>query len=240
VIAIAGSAALAMPVGPAAAAATPEVKLFCKAVTVADNTIESAGERPTPRQQRAIKAALTAIDETAPTEIETVVASVTGIFRDSLQTGTDPFENPDLRTGITAIDAFRFEECGYEQIETTGSEYKFAGFPKRIERGTVAIKFTNEGAELHELAMYRFKGDDTIKDLLGMNEKKAQKRVSEVDSTLAEQGQSSYAFVKFDETGRYFAACFLPVGSTSFEALENADGAPHAIEGMAQGFRVTK
>ena len=56
---------------------------------------------------------------------------------------------------------------------------------------------------------------------------------------MAEQNQSSYAFVKFDKTGRYFASCFLPVGSTSFEALETADGPPHAAKGMAQQFRVT-
>lgn len=227
-------------IGRAGAAVAGDVTDFCKAVSRADNAVESAGEPPTPRQQREVKVSLKGIEKTAPAELETVVASVAGILRDSLQSGADPFENPELLTGIAAIDAFRFEECGYEQIETTGREYEFVGFPKRIERGSVAIKFTNEGDELHELAMYRFKGDETIKDLLELSEKKARKRVVEVDSTLAEQDQSTYAFVKFDKAGRYFAACFLPVGSTSFEALQTANGPPHAVEGMTRPFRVIK
>jgi hypothetical protein len=237
--------ALAVSTGPASiagadAAVTPDVAAFCKAVSRADDAVESAGEQPTRRQRREVEAALTAIERTAPAELETVVASVAGILRNSLQSGGNPFENPELLSGITTIDAYRFEQCGYEQIETTAKEYEFVGFPKRIERGNVAIKFTNEGAELHELAMYRFKGDETIKDLLKLNEKKARKRIVQVDTTLAEQGQSTYAFVKFDKAGRYFAACFLPVGATSFEALQTADGPPHAVEGMRQQFRVIK
>jgi hypothetical protein len=237
VTAIAGAAWIV----PAGAAVTPEVKAFCKAVNRADAAVEAAsGDEATPRQQRAVDPALTGIEETAPPELATVVSSVTGILRASAQSGADPFEDPALLTGITTIDAYRFAQCGYDhQIETVGREYEFVGFPKRVERGKVAIKFTNEGAELHELALYRFKGDDTIDELLELNEKKARKRVVEVDSTLAEQGQSSYMFAKLARPGRYFVACFLPVGSTSFAALETADGAPHAVEGMAQQFRVT-
>ena len=54
------------PIGPAGAAVTPEVKAFCKAVSLADNAVESAWEDPTPRQQRAVDRALTGIEETAP------------------------------------------------------------------------------------------------------------------------------------------------------------------------------
>lgn len=230
--------AIAMTIVPAGAAVTQDVKDFCRAVHRADVTIQPLFDEPTPRQERAFDQALTGVEETAPPELATVVASIVGIFRQSAQDGTDPFENPALSTGIETVDEYRFEQCGYEQIETIGRDYEIVGFPKRIERGTVAIKFTNEGTELHELALNRFKGDETIKELLGLSERKARKRVVEVGSTLAEQGQTSYLFVKFDKAGRYFAACFLPVGATSFEALESAEGPPHAVEGMAQQFRV--
>ncbi len=36
------------------------------------------------------------------------------------------------------------------------------------------------------------------------------------------------------EPGRYAFFCFLPVGSTSFEEIETAEGLPHLTQGMVK------
>jgi hypothetical protein len=39
----------------------------------------------------------------------------------------------------------------------TGTEYTFQGVPKTAQQGPLAIKFTNGGAEVHELGIARIK-----------------------------------------------------------------------------------
>jgi hypothetical protein len=84
----------------------------------------------------------------------------------------------------------------------------------------------------------RIKGDETIEELLALPEKKVNKKVEFIGGDFAEQDATTYAYVDLKKSGRYAMVCFLPVGSTSFEALETAQGAPHAAEGMAAEFTV--
>ena len=92
---------------------------------------------------------------------------------------------------------------------------------------------------LHELGLYRFKDDETIKDLLLSEREEGTKRVVEVDSTMAEQNQSSYVFVKF-KTGRYFASALPPGRLDQLRgARDRRRPIPHVAKGMAQQFRVT-
>jgi hypothetical protein len=51
-------------------------------------------------------------------------------------------------------------------------------------------------------------------------------------------GATSFLYTELKKPGRYAAVCFLPVGSTDQQALETADGPPHASEGMVAEFEV--
>ena len=178
----------------------------------ADNAVESAGEEPTPRQQRAVEASLTGIEETAPASSRPSWRRSRESSAHSLQARHRPVREPgavdrhhlDRRVPVRAV-RLRADRDGRPRVRVRAASRNGSS------GGTVVIKFTNEGAELHELVLYRFKGDETIKGLLlGRARRRRRSGSSEVDSTMAEQGQSSYAFAKFDKTGRYFAAALPP------------------------------
>jgi len=228
-------------VGSGWAGPTRDVKRFCDAVLKVEKEVGAIEEQgPTSEQTDKVNQALARVEETAPAAVATQVTTIVGIFRDSLAAGQDPFANPDLQPNINVVDEYRFTSCGYQQVEVTGRDHAFEGLPKTIKPGTVAFAFTNEGAEIHELAVFRFKGDEKMKELLELSENQARKRIVDVGSTFAVQGETSYGFVKLTKPGRYGAGCFIPVGATSEEAAESAQGPPHAVEGMAVEFRVKK
>jgi hypothetical protein len=106
----------------------------------------------------------------------------------------------------------------------------------------VAIRFTDTGAEFHELAIVRVKSKDSVKKLAGLSEKELAKKTEEIGGTFATQGQTSYTIAELSKPGRYAVICHLPVGATSEEALERAgrkhDTKSHAQEGMIEEIKV--
>ncbi len=117
----------------------------------------------------------------------------------------------------------------------TGIEYEFQGLPKTLPAGNVAIKFTDTGAEFHELGIARIKSKDSVKKILGLSEKEQAKKIEEIGGTFAMQGQTTYTIADLSKPGRYGVVCFLPVGSTSEQAAEQAEkkhAKAHWQEGM--------
>lgn len=232
-------------IAPAAAQPTPEVTAFCDAGLKVDKALSPLfeGKRPTAKIQRRIDAALTEAEAAAPPEVAANVASAAGIVRGALESGREEdFENPTLEQDSTAIDTYRYNSCGYTQLDVTGIDYEFEGLPRTLEPGPVAIRFTDTGAELHELAMARIKTKDSVRKLLRMSEKEQEKRLEFVGAAFAAPGETDYLIADLSKPGRYGVACFLPVGSTSEEAAEEAErGAKeHWQEGMFATIRVKR
>jgi hypothetical protein len=223
-------------IAPAAAQPTPEVTAFCEAALTTDKAAEKAlVEKPKQKDIQAFQAALTQIESTAPPEVATSVQAAAAQVRTAIQSRQDPFEDPTFEQNINAIDEYRYNSCGYTQVDVTGVEYAFEGLPKTVPAGTVAIRFTDTGAELHELAIARVKGKDSVKKIVGLSEKEQRKKLEEVGGTFAMQGQTAYTIAELTKPGRYAVICHLPVGSTSVEALEEAEKdhpKSHAEEGM--------
>jgi hypothetical protein len=232
-------------VAPAAAQPTPEVTAFCDAALEVDKALTPLfeGGKPSRKTQQRIESALTEAESVAPPDIAATVQSAVGLLRGALQSGRErDFESPELEEAGTAIDQYRYNSCGYEQVDVTGIEYEFQGLPKTLPAGIVAFRFTDTGAELHELAMARLKTKDSLRKVLGMSEKEQAKKIEEVGSTFAMQGQTTYAIADMSKPGRYGLVCFLPVGSTSIEAAEEAgrNAKAHWQEGMLATIRVEK
>jgi hypothetical protein len=222
---------------PAAAQTPPAATAFCDAALKVDQAFAPIGDRgPTKKQAQALDQALSGAESTAPPEIAADVQSIAGIIRSAAQSRQDPFGNPTFQQNLAVIDQYRYNSCGYTQLDVTGIEYEFEGLPKTVPAGKVAIRFTDTGAELHELQVFRVKGKDSVKKIVGLSEKEQRKKGEEVGGTFAVQGQTSYAFVDMTKPGRYGVVCHLPVGSTSEEAIEEAgeahDAKSHAQEGM--------
>jgi hypothetical protein len=230
---------------PAAAQTTPEVTAFCDAALKVDKALTPLfeGGKPSKKAQQRIDTALSEAESVAAQDIAASVQSAASILRRALRLGREQdFENPELEQAGNAIDEYRYNSCGYTQLDVTGIEYEFQGLPKTVPAGEVAIRFTDNGAEFHELQVLRIKSKDSVKKLAGLSEKELAKKTEEIGGTFAEQGQTSYTIAELSKPGRYVVICHLPVGSTSEEAAEEAgkkhDTKSHAQEGMVQEIKV--
>ena len=232
-------------IAPAVAGAqtqpTPEVTAFCDAGLTVDRAFAAAGQSdkgPSKKQQQAIDKALTDAQAKAPPEIAADLQSIVGIIQSATQSQQNPEENPTFQQNLSAIDQYRYNSCGYNQVQVTGIEYEFQGLPKTLPAGKTAIQFTDTGAELHMLDLFRIKTKDSLKKLLGLSEKEVGKKVEDIGSAdVIQQGGTAYVFADL-KPGRYGAVCFFPVGSTSLDALEHSKGTPHWKEGMYQEVKV--
>ncbi|HEV8205276.1 MAG TPA: hypothetical protein VGR04_01150 [Acidimicrobiia bacterium] len=229
------TAAAVVGIAPAGAQ-TQGGQAFCDAALKVDKAFSAVGDRgPTKKQAQDLDKALSGAESTAPPEIAADVQSIAGIIRSAAQSNQDPSENPTFTQNLAAIDQYRYNSCGYQQLQANGIEYEFQGLPKTVPAGKVAIQFTDNGAEIHELEVLRIKGKDSAKKLTGLSESQLGKKAEDVGSTFAMQGQTSYAFADMSKPGRYAVLCHLPVGSTSPQAAEEAGkkhAKSHAQEGM--------
>lgn len=233
-------------IAPASAQPTPEVTAFCSAALSADAAVRKVqtGGKPKQRDVQAVEAAFSQVESTAPPDIAPQVQAVVAAVRQALPRGEDPAEAaPAFDQSFSAIQQYRYNSCGYQQLDVTGIEYEFQGLPETLPAGPVAVKFTDTGAELHELVVIRLKGKESVRKFLGLPEKEQRQKGELIGATEAEQNQTSYTIIDFSKPGRYAVACFFPRGSTSEEAAEEAEhehggGRPHWRDGMRAQIRV--
>lgn len=227
-----------------AGAQTQSPQAFCDAALKVDRVENQIGDKgPTKKQAQQLDQALSGAESSAPPEIAPDMTSIAGIIRSASTSGQDPFGNPTFQQNLSAIEQYRYNSCGYQQLQATGTEYEFQGLPKTLPAGKVAIQFTDNGAEIHELELLRIKGKDSVKKLAGLSESQLSKKAEEVGVTFAQQGETSYVFADLSKPGRYAALCHLPVGSTSEQAAEQAGkkhAKSHAQEGMYAEITVEK
>jgi hypothetical protein len=234
-----------LAVTPAAAQPTPDVTAFCDAALKADKAVARLESgRPSQRTVQAVETALSAVESTAPPQIATQLQAIVAATRGTIQGGPPAFEDPSFEQNFNALQEYRYNSCGYTQLDVTGIEYEFQGLPKTLPTGPVAIRFTDTGAELHELQIFRVKSKDSVKKIIGLSEKEQRSKIEEVDTSFAVQGQTVYNIVDLSKAGRYGVVCHLPVGSTSEEAADEAEKEnhpeSHADEGMYATIRVER
>lgn len=222
---------------------------FCEASVDLEVAFTSGGpqldETAPPEEQQAaleefgatLDPLLTRAEETAPEELsEPVTTSITTI-RDALG-GGDPaaLEGPEFQEADDAIDEYMLAECGYDQLEVTGVNYEYEGLPDTLPAGTVAVTFTNEGDELHEIGVARINDDVTlpVEQVLALPEDQIFSSLQIAGIAFAAPGESETTFMRM-ETGRYGTACFVSEGTTP--DTEGA-GPPHFTLGMFAEFTV--
>lgn len=231
----------------AAAGATGGLKAFCQARVDIEKVFSQAPfgeEEPDPDEleefQNELFPLLDQLSQNAPPELAAQVATVTGALRQSAETGADPFGDPAVQEAGQAVNEYVIANCGFEVVDVTAREYEFEGVPKTVKAGTVAFNLTNEGAEVHELVIFRIKGDESLKEILKLPEKKQEKKVQFLGGIFAPQGVTDATILEL-KPGRYGVICFVAVGTTDPNAEhEEGDAKSHAEEGMYKGFKVKK
>jgi len=227
-----------MGVTPAMAQPAPNVTAFCDAALNADKASNKVFGAAKPKQKdvQALDAALTQVQSAAPPELAATVQEAVDASRNAAQAGKDPGEDAACQRNLNAINEYRYNSCGYQTAEVTGLEYEFQGLPKTVKPGPLAVKFTDTGAELHELSAFRLKTKDSVKKVLRLSNKEQAKKTENAGGGFVLPGDSNFLIVDLSKPGRYGVACFLPVGSTSAQAAEQKShehgGTPHWKKGM--------
>jgi hypothetical protein len=205
---------------------------FCDAYVEANNAASSGEGDPTP--------AFEAAEAAAPDDI---ADEVTALIAAAAAAEAEDVPSPEFFDANVAVGEYVDENCDFETIDVTAREYEFEGLPDESRAGTILVKFTNEGAEVHELAMFTVnEGEErSLKELLALPEEEVEAVVTEVNGSAFALPGGTY-YTTFDlVAGRTAALCFIPVGFTqdALESGEEPDGAPHFTEGMADEFEVT-
>jgi len=218
---------------PSAAPAGADVDEFCETLVDAE---EAAAQGPDVDFETAspeeIQAALEAFGEqinpllddlaaSAPDEISSDVETLVALFREGIETGEDPNENPAFREADAAVSEYALAECGFETVEVTAVDYDFEGVPETIASSdATGFRFSNEGEEVHEMILFNL-GDDErpIDELLELPDEELEGVITFTSAAFAPPGEEDAIFTRL-EPGRYGMVCFIPLGTTSLEQLE--------------------
>ena len=186
---------------------------------------------------------LDALAGAVPDEVADDVDALSGVLRDSLESGVEPFNEPEFVEADRNIDAYMIDNCGYEIVTVEAVDYRFEDVPDSVEAGTVGFEFRNNGTEVHEMVLFRIADgvELSVDELLELPEDEADSMVEFRGVAFAPSGEEDVTFASL-EPGRHVILCFIPTGTTSMDMLEGdapPDGPPHFTQGMVHEFEVT-
>jgi hypothetical protein len=245
-IGIALGLAAVLTTGPAAAGQDGDLKAFCRTtvdliehvLTESARPAEDASRPKIEKFEKRLAKLLDRAEQTAPAEIAEQVSFASELTRIDPRTAELDFFRQILEP-IQAIKRFAADNCGFKTVTVTARDHEFQGLPKTLKAGTVVFELNNQGAEVHEMAFGRIKGDASLEALLALpaEERLRLNRIEELGAgAIAGPGASDVALVSFTNPDRYSVACFVPVGTTTIEAP--TEGPPHTDEGMFTEFKV--
>jgi hypothetical protein len=178
-----------------------------------------------------------AAPEEVSADIGTLADAVTQLATDGDAT---VMQSPEFLTATDDVHAYDIANCDWTSVEVTATEYQYGGIPTEMAAGTTSFEFANQGAEPHELRVYR-KADGvtaTPAELLALPEDQQQGQFEMVGTgEYADPADDGY-FVAELTPGSYFAACTVPVGATSDAGPPDPNAPHHFDEGMITEFTV--
>jgi hypothetical protein len=177
-----------------------------------------------------------------PPDLKEPVDTITALLRESLETGEPVFQQPVFFEAEALVDQYVLANCEVGQMSVTGIDYEFQGVPETMTAGTVALDFTNEGGEVHEMVVFRINDGvtESVGELLDLPDEEVERKIQFVGSAFAEPGSGDVGFVELS-AGNYAVVCFIPVGAIKTEALESGElgeSPPHFTVGMVAEFTV--
>ncbi len=247
-LAACGSDATSAPPAESSGTTAPERTAdFCRTVVDIDKTVNSTPppEALPPDQVEAVMGQiaaqldplLTRAEQTAPAAVSGDVATLVRLTRQGFGGDQAAFESPELAPADAKVDRFMLAECGYDENKVTAVNFEFQGLSDSLPAGTHAITLTNEGDQLHEIAVARINDDVTmpLDQLLMLPMEEALSKIELAGIAFAAPGETTTAFLDV-RPGRYFAACFIPEGTTT---TAEGQGPPHFTMGMLTEFAVS-
>jgi hypothetical protein len=220
---------------------------FCDAAVAVDDA--NLGVANGEATEEDVEAAFETAIDTAPDEIADAVQTMVTETREATAAaaeapegeGPPPIPGDEFFTSSVEVGGYLAENCGFETLDVTASEYAFEGIPESVPAGRTVLSFDNEGSEFHEVILMQVaEGEERpVEELLALPEEEAQALVTDKAFVFGPPAAGTYVTTDL-EPGRYVAICFVPVGATP-EAMETGaglDGDPHFMHGMVAEFEV--
>ena len=222
-----------------------EVTAFCDDYVAMDALLASGPDDADPMPWvEEVTASLEGLEADAPSEISTAVGSMADALLEPVANLDEEgffaaMESESFAENAAVVDEYIGNECGFESVEVSAVDYAFDADLESLEPGRVAFDFTNDGTELHEMALIRVNDDTTesIEELLELPEEEAETKTTFIGVSFAPPGDGDTLYADLDP-GRYVMICFIPTGSTSMEEAETAEGPPHFTNGMLREFTI--
>jgi uncharacterized cupredoxin-like copper-binding protein len=229
---------MAVPVA-AGAATDSGAKKFCDLNFRISQTFNEQPDQDAPAKaqnafEKKLNAVLTKAEKVAPSAISNEVTTAVTALKDDLNRA---FEDPAVGEAVGAIDEWAVENCGYEVVDVSLVDYAFEGVPDTMPTGKSVFNLTNDGADSHEMIVFRLKTDTPLDELLALDQDEAEKQIEFIAAGFAEPGDTGTAYADLKKPGRYAAACFIPTGT---HGDVEGDGPPHFAQGMTAEFTVEK
>lgn len=158
----------------------------------------------------------------------------------------DPEGTPHAAHGMVAPLEVTAGDAGNEAPATDGAismiDMAFVGLPSEVEAGAHTWEITNDGDQLHEIALLQLAPGMTMSGLMAILTGEEGEATPEGDAGAegppfesvagtAPMSQGAVNYLEMDlEAGDYVAICFIPDIET---------GMPHFLMGMIAGFTVT-
>ena len=204
---------------------------FCESVVSAETAVLRASTGGDPS---GVEDLVATAEETAPAELEEQMTVIVEAVREALETRSDrPFGSDEFARNEEVVDLWVADNCGFERVEVTAVDYAFEGVPETLPAGIVTFGFSNEGDEVHEMLIVRYKDPSTtIEDLIELSDEQAQEKIDFLGASFGPPGATDTESKEL-VPGKYALVCFVPVGSTSPKAARKADGPPHVARGMS-------
>jgi len=180
---------------------------------------------------------LTAMEQSVPPALQQDIATIARQARYAVATNDEaPLNTPEYDTAASRLRAFMITECRFEQVRVTAVEYRFEGIPPALPAGTVAFTMSNQGAEPHELDVYRINEGvpQPFPELALLPDDRREIVLTSVGEISANPGGADTEFMTLIP-GRYGVACPVPQGTTT---TADGTGPPHAALGMVAEFTV--
>jgi hypothetical protein len=178
------------------------------------------------------------IEQAAPPVAQQDIATIARQGRYAVATvGEAPLETPEFAAAVARLRTVMIAECGFRQVRVTAVEHRFEGIPPVLPAGTVGFTLANQGAQSHELNVYRINEGvpQPFPELVVLPGEQRTAVLTDVGRMSAGPGEADTGFLTLIP-GRYGVACLVPDGSTP--AAEGI-GSPHAALGMVAEFTVS-
>jgi hypothetical protein len=145
-------------------------------------------------------------------------------------------QTPEYNAALDRLGAFMISECGFEEVRVTALDHRYEGLPPALPAGTVAFTLSNQGAEPHDLDVYRIHDgvSQPFQQLAQLPDEQMDFVLTAVEEITSSPGNAETEFLTLIP-GRYGVECPVPLGST---ATADGTGPPHYELGQIAEFTV--